>query len=632
MALVLLAGSFLAAFLAIALRLGATRWREAFLWAALGWGGWLVLSSELLSLAGGVSAIGVGIAWSIVLAASAAAAHWTFRKAKVATLQHSGGDPMVLGVALAAGLVLALIGVTALASPPNTWDSMTYHLPRVMHWMQRSAVSAYPTHIDRQVLIGPFAELGILHLRLLDGSDSHANLVQWFALLGSAIGASAVAGELGASPRGQAVAALAVVTIPMAVLQASSTQTDAVASLWLICAALLSIRLSRSPAPGWPAELALGAAVGLSFLTKQTGFLFVAPFVLLAVLAVRAKPLRVVRTGALVAAAALALNLGQFGRTWRATGSAIPPDLGTTVESISLGATFSNLVRNTALHLGTPWPRVNRPLERGARGLLEGLGIDPDDPGTTIVGQSFALPGLSRHEDNAGNGLHLLLAIGALAVLAWRRLLVWPRLGGAALPWAYALALGGAALLMSVLLRWQPWSSRLQLPLFIAACPFVGLALGRARSPLWTAGLLAVLLASAAPWVLRNSARPLLGPVSVLTTDWSARYFANRPELWEPFEAVVDQLASRRCGEVGWISGPDSWEYPLWVLLEQRLGRRPSVWHMEVKNATAHLEEKDRPPLCAVVLADQGDVEEVRVDGRSYHRAFSTGHLQLLWP
>ena len=44
------------------------------------------------------------------------------------------------------GIILFILTVTALTSAvgsPNTWDSMTYHLSRVAHWVQNKRVGFY---------------------------------------------------------------------------------------------------------------------------------------------------------------------------------------------------------------------------------------------------------------------------------------------------------------------------------------------------------------------------------------------------------------------------------------------------------------------------------------------------------
>ena len=54
--------------------------------------------------------------------------------------------------------IALVIAFTAWSFPPNTWDSMTYHLSRVAHWVQNHSLEHYPTHILRQLSYCPFAE------------------------------------------------------------------------------------------------------------------------------------------------------------------------------------------------------------------------------------------------------------------------------------------------------------------------------------------------------------------------------------------------------------------------------------------------------------------------------------------
>ncbi len=44
---------------------------------------------------------------------------------------------MLRPVPLAVAILFALIAISALAYRPNNWDSMTYHLARVAHWILR---------------------------------------------------------------------------------------------------------------------------------------------------------------------------------------------------------------------------------------------------------------------------------------------------------------------------------------------------------------------------------------------------------------------------------------------------------------------------------------------------------------
>ncbi|MDR1089529.1 MAG: hypothetical protein LBL79_00500 [Prevotella sp.] len=46
------------------------------------------------------------------------------------------------------GGVLIITFFLALAYPPNNWDSMTYHLPRIEHWIQNGNLDHYYTSIS----------------------------------------------------------------------------------------------------------------------------------------------------------------------------------------------------------------------------------------------------------------------------------------------------------------------------------------------------------------------------------------------------------------------------------------------------------------------------------------------------
>ena len=87
--------------------------------------------------------------------------------------------------------------ITALVSPPNTWDSMTYHMSRVEYWVQNKTVNFYNTNNPRQNIFSPLSEFMILHLQILSKSDIYANLISWMSLIVSMITVSLICKEFG---------------------------------------------------------------------------------------------------------------------------------------------------------------------------------------------------------------------------------------------------------------------------------------------------------------------------------------------------------------------------------------------------------------------------------------------------
>ena len=80
-------------------------------------------------------------------------------------------------------IILVPLLLLAVFIPPNNWDSMAYHLPRIQHWLQNGNIYPYPTNITRQIATSPLSEYIILNLQLLSSSDFFANLVQYIALI-----------------------------------------------------------------------------------------------------------------------------------------------------------------------------------------------------------------------------------------------------------------------------------------------------------------------------------------------------------------------------------------------------------------------------------------------------------------
>ena len=80
-------------------------------------------------------------------------------------------------------IVLAITLFIALTAAPNNWDSQTYHLPRIEHWIQDRSLEYYPTSIGRQNDLGIVAEILLLQTRILSKSDFYYLLIQWVSMI-----------------------------------------------------------------------------------------------------------------------------------------------------------------------------------------------------------------------------------------------------------------------------------------------------------------------------------------------------------------------------------------------------------------------------------------------------------------
>jgi hypothetical protein len=174
--------------------------RSVFLSAAVVWGAALVLITETLSLFGSLSVEGLATSWGTLTAISAA--YLTRRQGGIPHWKPRWPGLLAVTMMLPIAAVVLGTGLIAAVGWPSQSDSLIYHLSRVDHWMQDRTVGFYPTHIIRQLYNPPWAEYAILHFRVLGGDERWAHAPQWFSMVGSIIGVSAIAQRLGAPPGG----------------------------------------------------------------------------------------------------------------------------------------------------------------------------------------------------------------------------------------------------------------------------------------------------------------------------------------------------------------------------------------------------------------------------------------------
>jgi len=476
--------------------------------------------------------------------------------------------------ALAAGALVLLLAVpvaySALFYLPNNWDSMTYHLARVAHWMQHRSVGAFQTNVARQVTYPPGAEYLLVVLQTIARTDRLANLVQLASWLVVAFAAPPLARAFGAPRLLVPWAALLFAAAPMAVLQASSTQNDLVASavamaVVVACLPFLHRRVR------WRASDLVVAAAALSagMLVKPTALVSAAPFVLWAATAIVRGSARETR-GRLslakgVAFALLLVAVLLAPELARRAGASDRSEF-----SPFLYAPFSmerdravNVVRGIARHVPLPAPWT---------AALAGATTQ----GCTVPRSMCAEIAGRAHEDRAGNPASAIVAVLLLlaGVKRWRLL---PSRAKAALT-----ALAGAWLLFSFVFRDNVWIARLHLPIF-ALAPLAAVALSGAVSRrawvrrvapiagvvLWSLGVHAA---------LRNELRPVPNPVDVSLGLLPGSYYAARMEQWPSHIRALADIADSGCERLGLLIGGDSYDYPLtWRAMQRGLAVRHMV-------------------------------------------------------
>jgi hypothetical protein len=550
---------------------------DALILAMVATGFWAAAGAEILSI-GSHFRFWPALAWwtvpTLVLAVIAAG-----RRQRLGDWLSTPGssDRTTLVLVSLAATILAVTGLEAIVCPTNTWDCWQYHLPRIFHWVQQGSVAHFAAHDRRQLEFPPMAEFLAAHWAILSGGYAWSNMHQWFAFLGAALAASITARELGAGARGQALAALLIVTNPAAATQATNGKNDVVVALWALALAYLGGRLWRTRRITRPWAAATGITLGLLVLTKGTGYFLAAPLcAAIGIAMLRIRGARAIPMGLAIGVLAIALNLPHWTRNIREFGSplGIPQSrhgypLANSV--FTPAAVASTLVRDLALHAASPSGEMNTRVQAAVERFHDAIGISPSDPRTTLLPetQPFCVIDITWSDGNNPAPIHVLLALvlPVLALVRWRSTRVGLSWITFAVPYAAFLAL-------VIGIRWQLWHIRLQIPFVSLFAPLIAVTLRRLlpapRFAMWTIAL----TTTALTWndLLWAHARPLIGEHGVLRETSDERLFQQSPETRAPLEAAAGAIANEHPRAVGLFMRTSSYEWPSLLLLHNELG------------------------------------------------------------
>lgn len=613
MLLLLLPSAWLALFFLFqrmaARRLIGSDWRFSFILAGVTWGALLSFGTEILSLGTWLNAPCVRLFWLFVNAAlwgglvcmrqgmSSESGGWSFTNELKGLRAWPLDARIMLG---AAGLLAIFLGGIALFTPTTNWDSLTYHMARVMHWIQQGSVAHYPTNMEGQIQMGPWSGFVQAHLWLLWGNDRFENMLQWSAMVGSMVVATLMVQQLlpegiATSARTQAFAALLIVTLPTGIVEAITTQTDYTTGFWLMCLASLGIAWCREPG-NLVYAIGFGLALGLGIATKFTMIFYAAPVgVAVATMLIwkeRDAVSRVLLPGISGLAICLALVSPHFIRNQIVFGSIIGSqstvkDSG--IAHISLSGILSNIIRNTELHSNTGIPALTHEVNHVAHIVQSWTGRAPDDLQLSEHSSMYEPPDEFFVFDSfAASPWHVAL-IGA-AVLMGLANLRKSRLALAGLGLAFA-----GFTLFCMGLRWQMWNSRYHLPALLLFMPLVATVL-IPQTFRWLTYLCGLgLLIFGVAIIGNNRSRPIFDAAWRAQPREEQLLSFQGIQYYGALREVAGKIIAAGCVDVGLKISADHPEYPFWVMLREA-GFKGEIHHQLVSGPSSRLLGPARMP------------------------------------
>ena len=375
---------------------------------------------------------------------------------------------------------IALLGVVTLLmavfTPPMNFDVQCYHLPRQVFWLMEGSIRHFDATYSYQNSQPVLCEFLGLNLFLLSGGDHWHNLVQWGSFIAACGLITLITQAIGGNARAQALAVLFVALLPVAFFEASNAKNDVAVAFFLMIPVLIGIRFGTETwSPSVSLLLLAALAAGLAMATKGTSIAYLPPAaILITAGCLRRGGLRVLVLalipGILIASLPLAPVVARNFATYHSIGGETAGLMNASHAPKSvLGVAIKNLANQFAF--GSCESILS--LETRVRTLLENLGVDPDEPETTIPAPQLGGTKLKFFyfvgcEDiipaPVQTGLCLMLPL-MLLVPAFRK-----RPGVMAL----ALTMFGSFILFCVIFRWQPWGGRLLIPEYFMAAPLLG--------------------------------------------------------------------------------------------------------------------------------------------------------------
>ena len=640
--------------------------REALIKSFLGNFFLILLSTEVLSLINQITFKGVLLFWNLavvfeIIVLISMIRSKKFDLSQIKSLKRklifTGYEWLIIGLL---GVICATTLLIALLSPPNNYDSMTYHMARVAEWIQHQNVNFYPTAIPRQNYSMPFAEYVVLQFQILSRSDLYANLVQWLSFIFSIVMVSLITKELKFSKFTQLVAGFVASATPMAILQSSSTQNDLVLGVLCLSFAFFLMRFVKS----YTIEDGIFIAIsfGLALLTKGTGYIFCAAIgILLSVykifsLTEKERIYKLMWSLGLIVVAGLVMNTGHFLRNYGLYGHPLSTaNSRITTDNLSITTTYANLIRNAAGQLATPLPMINNMIVSATEWTL-GENINNSD--ATFEAAEFSVD-FRINSDYSGNLFQMVLLTLALILLPW---LIKNRKSAL---FFYLMAVFAAIVVFNVSIKWQPWGSRLITPIFLLGSPLIAILINKTiSSKKLISSLMVVLFLFSVPFLLLNSIRPLVPffeDDSVLYTNRVQKFFSDKPNQYKTFSKIISPFfkgrsilhtdrrmlyflsnfrtyydynrAMRVIGdenplEVGLFLSSNDWEYPIWVFSGNHAGGGEIEFrHIGVEDISNNLQQEQRAFPSLVLATREFDQT---IAGVEYEIIFDTDSIDVL--
>lgn len=520
-----------------------SRIRVAFVQMLLAGGLLVYVSTETLSYFNSLNCPSIMIFWSVITLI------FSYLNSKKKYWVLSYYDFIKAGQILTRNekILLYFVGIVylipllflAVYAPPNNTDSANYHLARVVFWLQNQNVAHYPTVYIQQLYHNVFSEYILLHIMALNGWDDYfVNLVQWLAMLGSVFLMGLVGKLFGFGKRIQIFLSILQLTLPIGILESTTTQNDYIANFLFLAFLYFGILLMKGKANTvfW-----LSLSLALGGFNKYTVFLFGFPIcVWIGAELLKNYPFKYSLRIFFVALGMLVLvftpffkrNYDLFGNVLSSTkGSPLFTEEVAT-ERFCIGCVASVSLKNLIAHLGLPIQSYNRQIDQGVSKIHEWLDVPLNTPDLNVDDYytRFVI-----QEDMSHNPWHfVMICAGAIWLIFQKNHRNFKIL--------LICAVAGFVL-FSALIKYQIYNTRVMMPFFSMGFLWTGLMMNQFDKK-WRVATIGLFLLAGLPYVYTNYNKSLLPlrQVSKYVLGYIPPFLCAKDGDIEKYQRIFEQV------------------------------------------------------------------------------------------
>jgi hypothetical protein len=456
-------------------------------------------------------------------------------------------------------LVIVFFGsfISGYAVSPNNWDSMTYHLGRVLHWYQNGSLNHFSSTVSRQNYVSPFGDFQSLAI-LSSGSDRFAFLPSFISGIIIISIFSAICTLL-KIPRTVIYAGIFLILAPNFVSQISTTQVD-LRSLAFVMSGLYLL-IQGGSLSTFMGVIAFGLSFGTKFLAllPLVGVLFIPKLRLLILNNLKKDPKSAALgflLGVIVNLPWLFRNYGTFGNFTGESGHIFALNSNLDLRAIDLIRYFSTNILYYRI------PQFNNFIVEKTNNLLSFL--FGSDQSLIPFGLNISTVYPIATEDDVSSSVLFVTLFLIFLLLIFKR------------QFRNSLIFISPLALTFIILSWQPWINRLLVPSFVFMVLFGVYFVSQGVNEIFrrTLHLLSIVsILTSCLYIIDSDRRGLSGIVSN-PTNRITDYFIPRPGLEEDYRSISEFLESRNARYASTVGMEDSWEYPL-LVMNQRVNFVP---------------------------------------------------------